>query len=311
MGQSKKFLLAVLLALLAAVGCGESGSPSQTAAMTGAETTASGGDSSTVIEDSMPEATVGVSSEAVPKETGAASPEPGFTAATEASGGSGFGADGVLSVRHGVHEGYERVVVDLGSGRNPAERTPEWTLSTPEGDGLLRVTLPSVASTAVSDGSLGDGFLEGFHVVRAPDGGVFVDILSSEAFTYRTIELTNPARLVVDFRSSDVEPRIPPPEKGGNTVVTSPRAGESISNPLTVTGYSRNFEAQNQITLLDASGDVVARTNATSNDWAATWGYFEATLEIPEFTGTGTLRVGADSARDGTFQGVKIPVSGG
>lgn len=312
MGRSRNFLLLVLLVFFVAVGCGESGSPNQTAAVTeseeGSESSVSG-EAPTVIENSMPEATVGVSAEAVPKEAEPADSE--FVAATEASGGKGFGADGVLAVRHGVHEGYERVVLDLGSGENPAESVPQWSLSTPEGDGLLRVSLPSVVSTAVSDGSLGDGFLEGFHVVRAPDGGVFVDMLSSDAFTYRTLELTDPARLVVDFKSSDVETRIPPPEEGGNTVVTTPRPGERISNPITVSGYSRNFEARNEIALLDSSGNPVARTNAPSNDWAATWGYFEATLDVPpEFTGSGTLKVGSRSARDGSFEGVEIPVVG-
>lgn len=311
MGRCTQFLLAGLLVFLVAVGCGEPGSSNRTAAMAGSdgEGSVSGEASPTVIEDSMPEATVGASPEGVPDET--AAPEPEFVAATGASGGRGFGADGILAVRHGVHEGYERVVIDLGSGQNPAERTPEWSLSTPEGDGLLRVSVPSVVSTSVSDGSLGDGFLEGFHVVRAPDGGVFVDILSSEAFTYRTIELTDPARLVVDFKTSDVETQIPPPAEGGDTVLTAPRPGERISNPLTVSGYSRNFEARNEIALLDASGDVIAQTNAPSNDWAATWGYFEATLDIPpDFRGSGTLRVGAESARDGSFEGVEIPVSG-
>ncbi len=311
MGRCTQLLLAGLLVFLVAVGCGESGSSNRTAAMAGSdgEGSVSGGASPTVLEDSMPEATVGASPEEVPDEAEAAAPE--FVAAAEASGGRGFGADGILAVRHGVHEGYERVVIDLGSGQNPAERTPEWSLSTPEGDGLLRVSLPSVVSTSVSDGSLGDGFLEGFHVVRAPDGGVFVDILSSEAFTYRILDLADPARLVVDFKSSGAETRIPPPEEGGNTVVTAPRPGERISNPLTVSGYSRNFEARNEISLLDASGNVVARTDATSNDWAATWGYFEATLDIPpNFTGPGTLRVGSQSARDGSFEGVEIPVSG-
>jgi len=319
MGRPRNFLLAVLLVFLAVVGCGESGSPNQTAAMTtndegGGEESTVSGEAPAMIEDSMPEATVGASPEAVPEETETASPEspePEFAAATEADGGQGFGADGVLAVRHSVHEGYERVVIDLGSGQNPAERTPEWSLSTPEGDGVLRVSLPSVASTAVSDGSLGEGFLEGFHVVRAPEGGVFVDILSSEAFTYRTLDLTDPARLVVDFKSSGSETRIPPPGEGGNTVVATPRPGERISNPLTVSGYSRNFEARNEIILFDASGEAIARTDATSNDWAATWGYFEATLDIPpNFTGPGTLRVGAQSARDGSFEGVEIPVSG-
>jgi hypothetical protein len=312
MGRYTQFFLAVSLVFFVMSGCGESGSANRTATMAGPDNEATvSGEAPTEIEDSMPEATVGASPEAVPEETETAASEPEFVSAPEANGGRGYGSDGILAIRHGVHEGYERVVIDLGSGENPAEEVPEWTLSTPEGDGLLRVSLPSVVSTAVSDGSLGDGFLEGFHVVRAPDGGVFIDVLSSESFTYRTLELTDPARLVVDFRSSGDETSVPPPEEGGNTVVISPRPGETVSDPLTVSGYSRNFEARNNIALLDASGDVVARTNVASNDWAATWGYFETTLEIPpSFTGSGTLRVGSQSARDGSFEGVEIPVSG-
>lgn len=325
MGRHKNVLLwvlGVLFVSLAAFGCGGSG-----VADLATENEGSWEDSTSepeIVEDSMPEATVGATPETSETSTGeptsvegdngvvaeAEETGPEFGAASEASGGQGFGADGLLAVRHGVHEGYERVVLDLGSGQYPAERTPEWSLSTPEGDGLLRVSLPSVISTAVSDGDLGDGFLEDFHVVRAPDGGVFVDVLSSEAFTYRVLELTDPARLVVDFKSSGASPRIPPPEQGGDTVLTTPRAGERVSNPLTVSGYSRNFEARNEIILLDSSGEVVAQSNVSSNDWSSTWGYFEATLDLPEFTGSGTLRVGSQSARDGGFEGVEIPVVG-
>lgn len=302
MGKTSHFLVAFVFVLFAA-GCGGGGS----ADPGGAATVPAKQPAAAVVEDSMPEATVGTSPRVV--EAGLRTGS-GFSAAPEASGGRGFGADGVLAVRHGVHEGYERVVVDLGSGSEPAERPPEWSLGTPEGDGLLRLSLPSVVSTAVSDGDFGDGFLRDFHVVRAPEGGMFVDIVSDEAFTYRVTELTEPARLVVDFKSSKTPTEVPPPRKGGSTILTEPRAGAGISNPLTVTGYSRNFEAQNGIFLRDASGEVIARSSARGNDWSATWGYFEATLEFPEFTGPGTLVVGARSARDGSFEGVEVPVRG-
>jgi hypothetical protein len=55
---------------------------------------------------------------------------------------------------------------------------------------------------------------------------------------------------------------------------------------------------------------VVCRT-VLSNDWAFTWGYFEATLDLRPFRGKGTLRVGTESARDGTFEGIEVvPVRG-
>jgi hypothetical protein len=234
-----------------------------------------------------------------------------FVADPQASGGSSYEADAILAVRYGVHEGYERVVLDLGTGSQPAGTVPEWRLSSPTGDGLLRVLLPSVSSTGVSDGSFDGPLLESFYVVRAPEGGMFVDVFAGSAFYYRVLELSDPARLVVDFKPSGGELAFPLPAKGGNTVLTAPRSGARIDSPLTVSGYSRNFEASNTITLRDSGGNVLVRETVLSNDWSATWGYFETTLDFPPFSGRGTLQVGTQSARDGSFQGVEIPVFGG
>jgi hypothetical protein len=247
----------------------------------------------------MPEEKVGESS--------SPSGEP-FVANPEASGGSGYEADMMLAVRYGVHEDYERVVLDLGTGEEPAETVPEWTLMSPTGDGLLRVTLPSVSATGVSDGRFGDNLLKSFYVVRAPEGGMFVDVLARKAFRYRVLELSEPARLVVDFKPLDKPLRVALPKAGGNTVLTQPRTGARISTPLTVSGYSRNFEASNTIALLDSQEEILARQTVQSNDYIETWGYFEATLDLPPFSGRGTLRVGSESARDGTFEGVEVSI---
>jgi hypothetical protein len=233
-----------------------------------------------------------------------------FVARTEDSGGSSYEADTVLAVRYGAHEGYERVVLDLGTGERPAGTVPEWTLMSSAGEGLLRVTLPSVSRTGVSDGELGDAMLEGFYVVRAPEGGVLVDVFAREAFAYRVLELSDPARLVVDFKPTGSPLRTRPPAVGGDTVLVEPREGARIGDPLTVCGYSRNFEASNTIVLKDDEGRVVARRTVPSNDWTSTWGYFEATLDLRPFAGKGTLQVGTHSARNGAFQGVEVPVKG-
>jgi hypothetical protein len=251
------------------------------------------------------EATVGVAAHA--GETGDSSSVP-FRDRPEASGGSSYEADAVLAVRYGAHEGYERVVLDLGIGDRPAETVPEWTLMSSPGSGLLRVTLPSMSRTAVTDGPLGDALLESFYVVRAPEGGMFVDVFARESFAYRVLELSDPARLVVDFKPTGSPLKTRPPVVGGDTVVVEPRAGARIGDPLTVCGYSRNFEASNTIVLTDPDGETVVRRTVLSNDWTSTWGYFEATLDLRPFTGKGTLRVGTESARDGTFEGVEVPV---
>jgi len=253
------------------------------------------------------EATVGVAAKIEQRSGSSGVP---FVASPEASGGSSYEADTMLAVRHGVHGGYERVVLDLGTGDKRAETVPEWTLMSPQGDGLLRVTLPSVSATDVSDGRFGDGLLKSFYVVRAPEGGMFVDILARRAFTYRVLELSDPARLVVDFKPSGKPLLVPLPRAGGNTVLVEPRAGARIHTPLTVSGYSRNFEASNAVVLVDSKGDVVVRQTVQSNDWSETWGYFEATLDLQPFGTGGTLRVGTRSARNGTFDGVEVPIQG-
>ena len=216
----------------------------------------------------------------------------------------------MLAVRHGAHGGHERVVLDLGVGAEPAGTVPRWTLSSPRGDNLLRVDLPSVNATRVSDGGLGDGLMRSFHVVRAPEGGMFVDFSSRGAFLYRVLQLEDPARLAVDFRPADAPPTRPPPAAGGDTVLVEPRPDARVSDPLTVSGYSRNPEAANTVVLTDTGGEILVRETVTGNDWTSTWGYFEATLDLPSFSGEGTLRVGAASARDGSFRGVEIPVRG-
>jgi Immunoglobulin-like domain of bacterial spore germination len=254
------------------------------------------------------EATVGIAANAGESEGSSGGP---FASRTEASGGSSYQADTLLAVRYGSHDGYERVVLDLGTGDRPAGKVPEWNLMSPEGEGVVRVTLPSVSRTDVSDGRLGDALLDGFYVVRAPEGGVFVDVFARKAFAYRVLELSDPARLVVDFEPTGEPLKSHPPAVGGDTVLVEPRAGDRVGDPLTVSGYSRNFEASNTIVLTDPEGETVVSRTVTGNDWSSTWGYFEATLDLRPFTGKGTLQVGTSSARDGSFRGVEVPVRGG
>jgi hypothetical protein len=231
-----------------------------------------------------------------------------FVAKSQVSGGSGYDADTVLAVRYEVNEDYERAVIDLGTGLEPAGPVPEWNLVSQEGKGLLRVTLPSASATCVSDGEFGDGLLESFHVVRAPEGGMFMDIFTRETFLYRVVELEDPARLVVDFEPKR-DLKAPLPAEGGETVLVEPRSHASISDPLTVNGYSRNSEAANAITLIDSDGNILVRRIVLGNDRGHhTWGYFEATLDLPSLPKKGLLKVGTENGRDGSFEGVEIPV---
>ncbi|MBV9455603.1 MAG: Gmad2 immunoglobulin-like domain-containing protein [Rubrobacter sp.] len=243
--------------------------------------------------------------------TGGAAIETAFTATTEMNGGSQGAADSIQGVRFGQHEGYERAVIGFDSQGAPAPQVPLWTLSSPTGEGYARITFPGVDATAVTDGNLGGSILDNFYVVRAPGGGMFVDIFATGAFQYRVTEPSDPGRLVIDYRPANVDLSFPIPARGEKTILFQPRRGESITSPLRISGYSRNFEASNTITLMDSSGNVLSHSTVSSNDWTETWGYFEARLAFPIFHGQATLRVGSNSPRDGSFEGVEVPVTYG
>ncbi len=313
MSRTSALLLLSLLAAALCAGCLRAGSEVQSAEASARA--ASGGTAETSKENTsdtigVPEATTSEASRIEGDLAGAAEAYSGdpFVAKTQTSGGSGLDADTVLAVRYGFHEDYERAVIDLGTGWELAGGVPEWSLVSPEGDGLLRVSLPSASATRVSDGEFGEGLLESFHVVHAPEGGMFVDFFAHEAFLYRVVELEDPARLVVDFEPAGEDPRVPLPAEGGNTVLVEPRPRARISDPLIVSGYSRNREAANTIILTDPHGKVLVRRTVRSNDWNHTWGYFEATLDLPSFSGKGTLKVGTEGAHDDSFEGIRVPV---
>jgi hypothetical protein len=310
--QALPLLLAALLLLVVGCAAGDSGDAPRAEDST--EPASTGETRSTTVPDTTaadePETTSSLEGDG--EETARAEPEvpdDPFGDDPRASGGAGGGADGILGIRFGAHEGYERVVVDLGEGSGRATAVPEWRLESPEGDGLLRVSVPSVEATAVSDGELGGELLERYYVVRAPDGGMFVDFFAREAFLYRVVELSDPARLAVDFKPTGYPLAVPLPARGGNTVLVRPRDGERVGDPFTVGGYSRTFEASNSISLLGPSGEVLAQKTVTGNDWSETWGYFETSLQRPAaLVGGGTLQVGTYGARDGSFEGARIEV---
>jgi hypothetical protein len=131
---------------------------------------------------------------------------------------------------------------------------------------------------------------------------VYVDVHLADAAEAHVSLLREPARVVVDLRpGGGALP--PPPARDARVVVLEPRGGPA-SYPLTVTGYSRTFEA-NVVARLEQGGEEVFETFTTATAWVDAWGHYS--LSIPRGpAGPVTLHVGEYSARDGSWEGVAV-----
>ena len=218
----------------------------------------------------------------------------------------------ITDIRLGKHPHFERLVIDFATKQGAASTVPHWRIEKAPGEGVVRIHLPTVSETAFTDAQQVDKFdwFTHVYVVRAPDRSLFVDVFIPAEYQVRLQELRDPLRLVIDVAPGGKDTHVLP-ATAKNMVLISPRPGATLKDTVTVSGYSRNFEANNIIILQDSAGKEIDRAIATSTDYVETWGFFSKEIEIPAGTGTGTLLVGDIDAEDGKFEGVTIPVQFG
>lgn len=222
-------------------------------------------------------------------------------------------ADTIRDVRFGDHGTYERMVIDLGYEEVPADFAPNYWWAYNGGQTILRLNLPTVSSAFVTDGfGLGKG-ISRYYVVRGLNGTrISTEVHLTDAAGPATVFYLNyPARVVVDVPLGGQNFR-PEPAFGDGVVVKQPRAGHTVGpGVFTVTGYGRPFEAVGTWRILDASGAIAREGVYYTSDWASMWGRFALTADYPAYLSgqSGTLQVGQYSARDGSFEGVSIPLT--
>jgi hypothetical protein len=236
--------------------------------------------------------------------------------------GEPFVADGALRVagaapgparevsrlRWEAHDGCERFVIDLADADgSPAAAAGSVAVELIRDLGVIRVTLRDVeqvnadATDTRPDGTL----IRAAHVVRSPEGGhMFVDLHLGQPAEAHALLLQDPARVVIDVRPGGA----PLPERtpaSPRVVVLEPRAG-TASYPLRVSGYARTFEA-NVVARIEKAGAEPVETFTTSTGWVDAWGYYSLVIDAGP-TGSIVLHVGEYSARDGTWEGVRVPL---
>lgn len=215
----------------------------------------------------------------------------------------------IADIRFGQHPEFDRLVIDFAADQGSAGAVPHWRIEKAPGEGVLRIHLPTVAETAFTDAQLADklDWFTHVYVVRAEDHSLFVDVFIPLEYQVRVQELLDPLRLVIDVAPGGNEKYVLPATTK-STVLVTPRPGATLQGTVTISGYSRHFEANNVIILQDSAGNELARVVATATDYIEAWGYFSAQITVPARMGTGSLHVGDFNAQDGKFEGVAIPV---
>jgi hypothetical protein len=183
----------------------------------------------------------------------------------------GLGARSPLRVARGLRAGGRRPR----DGDEAAKTVPRWTLSSPKGG------RPAARELALGerDGGLGrQGSTTGCSLASTSYAHrrAACSWTSSRGARSSTGDSRSETRRGSSWTSSRPgrPRRCRSRRRAARPCSWSRRRGARISDPLVVSGYSRNFEAANTITLTDTTGEVVARRTVLGNDWSSTWGYF-------------------------------------
>jgi hypothetical protein len=203
-----------------------------------------------------------------------------------------------------VVDGCERFGLDFDTNEGaPATTPPSVIAEYLPSLQVIRIRL-DVGQTIVTDQLVETDLVDRLYVVRALDGGMFVDLhLSNPA--QASVEVSNsPARLTLELQPGNAifEGVAATSDRA---VVVFPPEGSVFGGPVEVSGYTRTFESN--VLIIATSGDeLVAESNTTAADSLETWGEFETVVELPP--GEASIFVGEEDAEDGGLVGVTVNV---
>ena len=188
----------------------------------------------------------------------------------------------------------------------PATTPPSVSARFLDDIGVLRVST-SASDTVITDQVVETLLVERLYVVRAIDGGTFIDFHLAGPAQAR-IELDNsPARLTLELQPGIIEYGSAPLITD-QLVLISPVEGSGVPLDLGVSGYTRGLESD--LFLIATQGnEVIDEVLATTASATAVWGAFSGSLELIE--GEHRLFVGTEDAESGGFDGVSIDLQAG
>jgi len=210
---------------------------------------------------------------------------------------NGGGGDATrISGLSGTHDqDCDRFVITLSTDAGaPATSVGRTTVTFLRHLGVVRVFLPDVTDTNITDGVFELPLINRAYVVRAGDGSLYVDAHLGSAAVARSTVTQSPAQIVVELAPGGPDLAIAP-SRSDLVVVLTPREGKA-TYPLTVTGYSRTFEA-NVVVRIIKGNSIAEERITTATDYLSAWGEFAVTLDSgPQ--GKLQLTVGDDADQD-------------
>lgn len=169
---------------------------------------------------------------------------------------------------------------------------------------IIRIAM-DVESSALTDQLVETGLVDRLYVVRALDGGMFVDLHLTAPAAARVNVRSSPAVLVVDLRPGFID-------FSGHAVihdkvvVVTPSAGATIGVSSNFSGYSRTSDGE--VKMIATSGDeVVSETGTSAAGSGETWGEFSVDLTLPQ--GEMSVFLGEESPEDDGLEGVTLDLT--
>lgn len=204
-----------------------------------------------------------------------------------------------------VDDGCERYRIDFETTEGaPATTPPTVVIEFLESRQILRVWT-DVDRSVVTDQLVETPLVDRLFVVRALDGGMFVDFHLAAPAQARVAISNSPAQLSLELQTAP-EPFTTRAQVSDRAVVVAPADGSETATTVDVAGYARTFEAH-VLVIATAAGEVVAETTVTAADWVEAWGEFRTSIQLP--IGEAALFVGEESPEDGQLTGVTLSLT--
>lgn len=201
-----------------------------------------------------------------------------------------------------LSEGCESFQIDFETTEGaPSTTAPSVIVEYLDTRQVIRVFL-DVDKTMITDQIVETELVDRLYVVRALDGGMFIDFHLAKPAEARARITNSPAQLTLQLQSGSLSFE-GTAALSAHAVVVEPPDGSEGSTSVRISGYTRTFEA-NVLIIATAGDKVVAETNAIAADWLETWGEFKTRLDVPP--GETSIFVGESDPRDGGLAGVTI-----